>query len=370
MEGQTLGTLAWSLVLGATAIPLSALATGRLIRVLIARQIMDNPNERSSHTRSTPRGGGLAVMAVVVALTAVLWAFGPGSEAESGGDGSAVGTWGLWAVLACTLVLMALSFADDLKGLGPLGRLLVHLACVAVGLAALPAGTLTLGGVVPDWLGAPLALGAWVWCVNLTNFMDGIDGISGVQTAAVGVGVVAVALTAGLPLALMGSWLGVAPVLAGAALGFLVWNWHPAKVFLGDVGSVPIGYLTGALLLVLIGQGQWAAALILPAYYLTDATLTLGRRLLHGQKIWQAHRQHAYQKAVIRGWRHSRASGLIALGNTVLNGLALLAAAGWPWPALAAAVAVVAAMIAALTGGTLPGPDTETETGDIGSKKP
>jgi UDP-N-acetylmuramyl pentapeptide phosphotransferase/UDP-N-acetylglucosamine-1-phosphate transferase len=300
------------LVLALLAAPLTAVATGRLIRELIARAILDNPNARSSHAVPTPRGGGLAVMAVALPLAALAWVLaGPGG-------------WGPWALLLCALALMGLSFLDDLRGLGVLGRFGLQFLCVGLGLAALPAGTLSLGGLLPVWLGAPLALLGWVWFVNLYNFMDGIDGITGVETTSLGLGVMVVALVGGLH----AQWLVPGPILAGAALGFLYWNWHRAKVFLGDSGSIPLGYLLGGLLLALAAQGHLVAALLLPAYYLADATITLGRRALRGERIWQAHREHFYQKATRGGWPHDRVALWIAGTNLPLTGLALWSTTG------------------------------------------
>jgi len=118
---------------------------------------------------------------------------------------------------------------------------------------------------------------AWIWFINLYNFMDGIDGITGVETATIGLGLTLVSLVAGLAAPVAG--LGMA--MAGAACGFLLWNWTPAKLFLGDVGSVPLGFLAGFLLLYLASEGHLAPAIILPLYYLFDAMATLLRRLEH-----------------------------------------------------------------------------------------
>ena len=111
-------------------------------------------------------------------------------------------------------------------------------------------------------------------------------------------------------------------VIAAASLGFLWWNWHPAKVFLGDVGSVPLGFLLGWLLLEVLASPLWPVAIILPLYYLADATLTLIRRALRRERIWQAHREHFYQQATGRGLSHARVSLIIAGLNIVLIGLA------------------------------------------------
>jgi UDP-N-acetylmuramyl pentapeptide phosphotransferase/UDP-N-acetylglucosamine-1-phosphate transferase len=143
---------------------------------------------------------------------------------------------------------------------------------------------------------------------------------------------------------LLGSAVPQASVLAAAAIGFLAWNWHPARIFLGDSGSVPLGYLLGWLLLRLAGEGLWAPALILPAYYWADATLTLLKRAARGEKIWQAHRQHFYQQAVQGGASHAQVAMMIVTAN-----LCLIIAALWsrdhPGQALAAAFFVTAALL-------------------------
>ena len=181
---------------------------------------------------------------------------------------------------------------------------------------------------------------AWVWFVNLFNFMDGIDGIAGVETASIGLGLAAIGLLA--PAA--GGDPGHALGLAAAALGFLWWNWHPAKIFLGDVGSVPIGFLLGWLLLTAAANGWWAPALILPLYYLVDATATLLRRATRREKVWRAHREHFYQYAVQQGRSHAQVSGVVAIANAALIGLAM-AAMHAPLPALAGAAIVVALLL-------------------------
>ncbi len=293
------------------------------------RQILDLPNERSSHSLPTPRGGGLAVTPVCLAAWLVLAVTGHALP-------------GIPWVAAGAAVLLALSWADDRFSLPAAPRFAVHFLACALGLAVLPQHALILQGLLPWWADRLVALLGYVWFVNLTNFMDGIDGITGVEVASVAAG-----------LALL-AWLeqragAVLPPLAllAAALGFLVWNWHPAKLFLGDSGSVPLGYLLGWLLLDLAGHGHLAAGLILPLYYLADATLTLIRRAVRGEKLWQAHRQHFYQRAVRGGISHSGVALRILAVNGALIALAL-AAGRWPLAALAAAALTVAGFLAYL----------------------
>jgi UDP-N-acetylmuramyl pentapeptide phosphotransferase/UDP-N-acetylglucosamine-1-phosphate transferase len=164
-------------------------------------------------------------------------------------------------------------------------------------------------------------------------------------------------VTIGLGLGLIGLLHGAGAVgsaavvpwlVAGAAAGFLVWNWAPSKIFLGDVGSVPLGFLLGALLLQAAAAGQWAPALILPAYHLLDATITLLRRAARGEKVWRAHREHAYQRAVQAGMSHGAVAGRIAALNGALIACALWAASGAEALATAAAAAATLGLWARL----------------------
>ena len=305
-------------VLGATFA-----ATFMVLGFLRRRSLLDHPNPRSSHLIPTPRGGGIAVLGVLIPVWAAL------------GLGEA--RMEVLGVCAAAAALAGLSWFDDLRGLAPLWRLLGHGAAVGAALAFMTGPY--FGGLLPpalDTLGAGLL---WLWFVNLFNFMDGIDGIAGVETACLGVGAATVALIAGLDLHSFGF------TIAAAGLGFLWWNRPPARIFLGDVGSVPLGFLLGWLLLSLAASGQWAAALILPLYYLADATITLLVRALRGEKVWQAHHQHFYQRAVGRGLGHAAVTGAVLATGLALVGLAAAAAMGWAWQAVAGAAVVVAALL-------------------------
>ncbi len=298
--------------------------SGALVDVLRRREVLDHPNERSSHLVPTPRGGGIAVIGVLLAVWASITFLAPEIFAHP----SSVPFSAVVLVLFCALGLAVVSWLDDLKGLTPLLRLVLQFASVTVGLDALPPGpsdeTLVFQGLLPVVADHVVAALVWVWFLNLFNFMDGIDGITGVEAAAVGGGVFLVALFAGDAQ----DWALFGLSAAAAACGFLCWNWSPAKLFIGDVGSVPLGFLLGWLLLGLATMGFWAPALILPLYYLADATLTLGLRLLRGEKVWQAHSQHFYQRAVQAGASHSHVCCLIGVVNLGLILLALTAVSG------------------------------------------
>lgn len=310
--------------------------TGWLVGYLRRAAVMDMPGDRSSHVIPTPRGGGLAVIAVgLPAWWLAGWLYGP----PVGAPGA---VW-WWAPPLGALGLAAISWIDDRRGLGPGPRFAVQIVAVAVGLALFPADVPILSDGLPGWLDRLLAGLGWLWFVNLYNFMDGIDGLAGSETMHVALGAGLLATVAlGLP------WLGLAGVgLAAAAAGFLMLNWSPAKLFMGDVGSIPLGYLLGFMLAALAAGGHLAAALILPAYYLTDATWTLLRRAARGEKIWQAHRQHFYQRAARGVGAHAPVARAVVLANLALLGLAAFSVSQ-PWPALAGAALVVAALLVRL----------------------
>jgi UDP-N-acetylmuramyl pentapeptide phosphotransferase/UDP-N-acetylglucosamine-1-phosphate transferase len=304
----------------------SAAGTLVALRYLGRNAIMDRPNERSSHKRPTPRGAGLAVVPVIAAAWAAVGVMTGASELH-------------WVVIAAALALAAVSWRDDVKGLHPAPRFAAHVIAVAVVLALLPRTVLVFQGALPlpfDRIATGLL---WVWFINLYNFMDGIDGITGVESLSIGIGLALIA-GAATGFALAGAPIGpLGLIVAAAAIGFLVWNWHPARIFLGDVGSVPMGFLIGWLLIGAAMSGTWAAALILPAYYLIDATVTLARRAVRLKPVWRAHREHFYQQAVAGGRSHGEVAAMIGLLD---SGLIVLAALT-PWlPLFALAAAAFA----------------------------
>lgn len=321
---------AWQAGVAAGAATFAAtIASTRLVLAWLRhKQILDHPNERSSHSLPTPRGGGLGVTPVLAAGL-ILTAYTVPS-------GSAL-------LAAGALVLMAVSWLDDRRGLPPLPRFAAQAAIIAATLIGLDYGAV-FGGILPPWLDQLLVGLGWLWFVNLYNFMDGIDGITGVESATIGLGIALVA-------ALGGETILIPPavVVAACGLGFLVWNWPPAHIFLGDSGSIPLGFVLGGLLIHLAAHGQLAAALILPGYYIADATITLLWRLKDGERIWQAHRRHFYQRAVRGGQSHARVSAVVGLGNLMLIACACLAASGFVSMAGLTAVLVVGCMLILFT---------------------
>ncbi len=312
----------------------ACLGTRALIPLLRRAAVLDHPNERSLHVAPTPRGGGIALVgAILVAWLALIVA---GAVAPS-----------RLVLLFGAALLAVISWIDDLRGLSPATRLLAQLVAVGLGMLALmPAGPVFQFSLIPGLAAVAAAL-MWLWFVNLFNFMDGIDGLAGSEAAAIGIGLV---LFASLGAESDPGLAALAATAGAASLGFLVWNWAPARIFLGDVGSVPLGYLFGFLLLDVAARGGWKIALILPLYFLADATLTLVRRLARGEPVWRAHRQHFYQRAVQRGLGHGDVVRRAIAADLVLIGCGWASENGWGIAALAAAAAVVLALLANLAG--------------------
>jgi UDP-N-acetylmuramyl pentapeptide phosphotransferase/UDP-N-acetylglucosamine-1-phosphate transferase len=322
-----------ALVCAGTAVA-SALLCAVLIRLLhplLVRYALARPNARSSHVTPTPQGGGIAVVAAALlcGAAALVWAGGP------------LALTALLVPAAAALVLAVIGGVDDVRPLSARLRLVLQALCVAV-LVLWSEPVRLLPDAVPLGLERALLILAGLWWVNLVNFMDGIDWIT---------------VAEGVPLAgalcLFGLWLSLPlpPVLAaaalfGALLGFAPANRPVARLFLGDVGSLPLGLLTGWLLLELARAGALAAALLLPLYYIADATLTLLIRLRRRERVWEAHRSHFYQRARDNGFSVLAIDGRVFGLNIALM---LLAAAtiAWPSPVLAAIAVAVGALLVA-----------------------
>ena len=275
---------------------------------LLRRYALARPNARSSHAVPTPQGAGAAIIAVPI----VILAFGYLTQDQ--------GEWQL--LLAAGLAVLALTGGiDDVWPLPVWLRLLVQVLSAYLVVIARPE-VVQIFPLLPSWLEtAGLVLGL-VWFINLTNFMDGIDGITVVQKSCVSLGVVLLLAIVASP---AGNYVGpVAIGLLGALVGFIPFNKHVASAFMGDVGSLPIGALTGWMLIVVAADGYIAAALLLPMYYIADATVTLYRRWNRGEKLHEAHRSHFYQLAVQRGFLVPEVTNRILGLNVALGLLAFL----------------------------------------------
>lgn len=323
----------WSVALALALVALASWAGTAGVRyLLIAWRVYDEPNHRSSHAQAKPRGAGLAVVPVVLCAWIVTVLIEGYVDTE------------FWFIVAGAALLAAVSWADDLRPRPASLRFGVQIVAVVLGLSILEPTELVFQGLLPASVDRALTALLWLWFVNLFNFMDGIDGISAVETITISGGLAAAfGLANGSPIAVF-----VVGVPAAAAVGFLYWNWPPSRIFLGDVGSVPLGYLLGAALIEAAVSGLWAAALILPLYYLADATWTLLRRALRRETLWRAHREHFYQRALQRGFSHAAVVRRVAACNGVLVALALfspLASPGQSWILLGLAVLAVGVLL-------------------------
>jgi len=303
-----------TIALATAAGVLAASWAGTRAVMLYARaRLLDVPNERSSHAAPTPRGGGLAIILaflaglMVLALTGVV----PARLALAVGPGAAA--------------ISAIGWMDDHGHVAARWRSLVHFAAAFWALAwlgGMPAlrvgeGAATLG--VFGWVVGALGI---VWVTNLYNFMDGIDGIAAGEAVSAGIAAVALLWISGAP--------GVAAVtllVVAASAGFLAWNWPPARIFMGDVGSGTLGYLFAVLALASEDAGAVPLLLwvVLLGVFVLDATVTLVRRLMRGERVYEAHRSHAYQRAVQAGHPHARVSGTVLGLNAALAAIALAA---------------------------------------------
>lgn len=346
MSGTAISGSVWlvlgpGLILGAAGLAALLII---LLRPWLVRYAMARPSARGLHTIPTPQGGGIAVLlAAAVAAT-----IGAGFATLAPGDGTR-----LAAVLGAAGVLALLGFVDDVRPLPAMPRLLVQLLCMAVGVFMLPEGT-RLFGFLPLGVERVLLVLAGTWFINLTNFMDGMDWMTVAEL---------VPITAAL--ALLWSLGALPPVaglvalgLLGGLLGYAPFNRPPARLFLGDVGSLPLGFLIAYGLFALAGSasadsGALAGAIILPLYYIADSGITLVWRLMRGERVWEPHRSHFYQVAAQRDgvW-----SVLIRIGvaNAVLLWLGIIAVAAGlasiSVTALIMAVAVVGFLLLTLSG--------------------
>jgi UDP-N-acetylmuramyl pentapeptide phosphotransferase/UDP-N-acetylglucosamine-1-phosphate transferase len=298
-------------VRGAAIAAFSALACAGLIIILrpfLRHYALAKPNSRSSHREPTPQGGGIAVIAATIAASSFgLFSFGVPIAAP------------LMTVFAATLVIACLGAADDIRPIAVAPRLLVQAVAVAASIYALPEN-LRIVPALPFWLERILLFVGGVWFVNLVNFMDGIDWMTVAEVVPITAALVLFGYLGELPLD--GTVLALA--LGGAMIGFSYFNRPVATLFLGDVGSLPIGLLLGWLLCLLAGHGDLTAALLLPLYYLADATVTVLRRLVNGERIWQPHRSHFYQRATDRGFAVTAIVARVFAVNLGLAGFALL----------------------------------------------
>lgn len=277
------------------------------IRPVLIRVALAKPNARSSHSIPTPQGAGVGVITATLAGAGFFIA-------------NAAGLSFPIVLFGATLLIAAVGAIDDIRPIPVLPRLFLQAICAGAALYA--AGDGRIWDVAPLWLERAVLLFAILWFINLVNFMDGLDLITVAEVLPITAALVAL------------GWMGIvspaamliAAALFGATLGFAPFNKPVAKVFLGDVGSLAIGLMLAWCLIELAYRQNLVVALLLPLYYLSDATLTLLRRLAKREPVWQAHRSHFYQRATYNGFTVQEVVGRVFVLNVCLAALAIGAA--------------------------------------------
>ena len=284
----------------ATNIGLAAAATAFIVAIVISvaiivairpwlqRIALAKPNARSSHSVPTPQGGGIAVVAATIIAAA-------GALSLSASAASAAAS--SLPLVVAVIVIAAVGAADDMRPIGVAPRFFLQAFSVALVIFALP-DELRVAPFMPMFIERLLLTIGGLWFVNLVNFMDGLDWMTVAEVVPVTAALAIFGAFGFLP----ATQAIISLALCGAMIGFAYFNRPVAKLFLGDVGSLPVGLLLGWLLVQLAGRGALGAAIQLPHYYLADSTITLVRRLIAGEKVWQAHRSHFYQRATAGGF--------------------------------------------------------------------
>src|SRR5262245_33840674 len=303
----------WSLPIAVAIIAVSAVVCAGLIlalRPLLLRYALARPNARSSHVVPTPQGGGIAVVLAILIVILVATRLIPALDIHQ-----------LGPLLAAAVLLAVVGAIDDVATTPPFPRLIMQFVAVAAVVGLLP-GEIRILSSLPLLLERALLVVGGVWAVNLTNFMDGIDWMTVAEVVPVAGGV---AVLGALGTA-SASTCVVALALFGAIIGFAPFNRPVAKLFLGDVGSLPLGLFLFWLMVQIASQGLLTAALLLPLYYIADATITLIERAARGENVIEAHRTHFYQRATAHGWSVHQVVARIFAVNILLVALALAAA--------------------------------------------
>jgi UDP-N-acetylmuramyl pentapeptide phosphotransferase/UDP-N-acetylglucosamine-1-phosphate transferase len=305
-----LASLLLSLALSYIAIPL-----------LKRLSILDLPLERSNHARAVPRGGGIAIMLTVIIMLCIYSATHDDVK--------------VMPLVISVIIVGTISFIDDARGVSIIIRSICHLAAAFLLLDSWPFE-------INRYLFVFLIFGLYVFA-NFYNFMDGIDGAATVGAIHIGFSTFVISLLnrgdllpPDVPL--------ISIIIIGAASAFLIFNWQPAQVFLGDVGSITLGFICGWLMINLFLCGYRGASIIIPLYYMSDSGFTLLKRLIKGKKIWDAHSEHFFQKAVRNGQSHAQVTGKIILVNCILSGLSILSTF-YSIPSVIIAAATVATLL-------------------------
>ncbi len=310
----------------------SSLSTRVVIAILAKKRILDLPNQRSNHKKPIPVGGGVAIIsAILLGTTIYTYQYGLCFPIY---------------LIASTLACATISIIDDIKTVSVPVRLLIQMISVYLLLLSLPSyNTPLIINFVPLAIEKTMVAIALLGFFNIYNFMDGIDGLASSQTIYIA--------TTVLVFSIIDSHINpfisyLCLSIIAACSGFLIYNWYPAKIFMGDVGSITLGLICGWLLLNLAIDGYVVAAIIIPGYYLADSLTTIIKRLIQKKKIWQAHSEHFYQLAIRNGKSHSQVTKKIIYCNLALTLLSLFSI-NYPIIALVLAILLIYGFILHLT---------------------
>ncbi|MFV9881023.1 MAG: glycosyltransferase family 4 protein [Rickettsiales endosymbiont of Dermacentor nuttalli] len=279
-----------------------------MIQLMPRLKIMAIPEARSNHTLPTPVGGGIAIiLSTIIGISTI----------------SLVTQIDLYVIqiIILSLPLVLISFIDDVKNIGITIRLILHITVSVCAIMLIPSHNLIFNGLFPYALDRCIASLFLAWFINCYNFMDGIDGMAGCETIHISISILLINLITNT-LSLSFNYLTIFIMLS--SFGFLVWNWQPARIFMGDTGSITLGFILGYTLMYLASKGLYLEAIIIPIYYILDAGITMAKRLINKQNIFRAHSEHFYQQAVRRGLSHAAVVKKVIVLNIILLSLALI----------------------------------------------
>lgn len=296
------------IVLFACSFTFSNLMIKALIVPLSKFGMIDVPGIRRAHATATPRGGGLAISLVLIVVGPIFEYIMTKSFHYSG------------KALPPFFLISLISFLDDIKTIKVLVRLVVHLFCASFVVYSFLYPSLLLHYNLPISLIFILAVTGLTAFLNIYNFLDGIDGITAAESIHLSVTILILCYLKSEIIVHLNFIVGVTTLICACSISFMIFNWPPAKIFLGDVGSISLGFLIGLNLLLIAAASErlFLSATIASLYYLADGGLTILIRLLNGEKIWQPHLKHFFQKAVKRGMSHKQVVKRIILCNFIL----------------------------------------------------
>ena len=289
----------------------SVLGTRILITTLTHFGIVDIPGNRRAHLKITPRGGGVSLVIIFIFII-ISWR-------------EIMGIPPMWRFIGIFFQVALISFVDDLKNTHASIRFIIHLCGAMAVLSIYLTPNLLFHQLLPDSLDFAVATICLTAFINIYNFMDGIDGITASQSIHLAITILLVCFLQKSMIIHVTLVQIIATIILGWSLGFLIFNWQPASIFIGDVGSISIGFLLGICLILLAASGQklFISSIIMCLYYISDGGLTILIRLIKGEKIWQPHLQHFFQKAVRKGMSHKQIVSNIIICNFCLMILSL-----------------------------------------------